>query len=247
PLTPGVLSLMALVILSEPIWAFPLRRAWRTPLERFLIIALVVMTFTVFASSWQGPSSWLPRIQVDSASGFVSHLFLTGTYPLVPWVLFAGFGMTVALTSVEERRRLFLFCGGTGLTMTAFGFVYALRQDRTWALPTGDALLTFFPANTMFLIAALTGVTFLWALAETRWSMKQFQMIGQCSLSVYVAHFIPFASLHTLDQHQGWSLEVAMLVVVVYTFAWMVIGTFWRKYAPNFTLEVMMRRFEKPS
>ena len=247
PFTPGVLSLMALLILSEPIWSFPLRRAWRTPLERFLLIASVVLAFTLFAPSWQGPSSWSSRIHVASAGIFASHLLLTGTYPLIPWVLFAAFGMTVASTTNEERHHLFLFLGGAGLTASVLGLAYALHQDRTWALPTGDALLTFFPANTMFLVAALTGVILLWTLAETRWSMKQLQMVGQCSLSVYVAHFIPFAHLHTLDQHHNWSLETAMLVVIAYTLVWAVLGTLWRKHAANLTLEVMMRRLEKIS
>ena len=247
PFTPGVLSLMALLILSEPIWSFPLRQAWRTPLERFLLIAVAVLAFTLFASSWQGPSSWSSRIHVASVGIFVSHLLLTGTYPLIPWVLFAAFGMTVASTTNEERHQLFLLLGGAGLTASVLGLAYALHQDRTWALPTGDALLTFFPANTMFLVAALTGVILLWTLAETRWSMKQLQMVGQCSLSVYVAHFIPFAHFHTLDQHHNWSLETAMLVVMAYTLVWAVLGTLWRKRAANLTLEVMMRRFEKIS
>ncbi|MBR68342.1 MAG: hypothetical protein CMA86_02375 [Euryarchaeota archaeon] len=247
PFTPGVLSLMALLILSEPIWSFPLRQAWRTPLERFLLIAVVVLAFTLFASSWQGPSSWSSRIHVASVGIFVSHLLLTGTYPLIPWVFFAAFGMTVASTTNEERHHLFLFLGGAGLTASVLGLAYALHQDRTWALPTGDALLTFFPANTMFLVAALTGVVLLWTLAETRWSMKQLQMVGQCSLSVYVTHFIPFAHLHTLDQQYNWSLETAMLVVMVYTLVWAVLGTLWRKRAANLTLELMMRRFEKIS
>ena len=155
--------------------------------------------------------------------------------------------MTVASTTNEERHHLFPLLGGAGLTASVLGLAYALHQDRTWALPTGDALLTFFPANTMFLVAALTGVTLLWALAETRWSMKQLQMAGQCSLSVYVAHFIPFAHLHTLDQHHNWSLETAMLVVIAYTLVWAVLGTLWRKHAANLTLEVVMRRLEKIS
>ena len=245
PFTPGVLSLMALLILSEPIWAFPLRQAWRTPLERFFLIALVVLAFTLFASSWQGPSSWSSRIHVASVWSFASHLLLTGTYPLIPWVLFAALGMTLAATTNEERCQCFLLFGGTGLAVSVLGLAYALHQDRTWALPAGDALLTFFPANTMFLVAALTGVVLLWALAETRWSMKQLQMVGQCSLSVYVAHFIPFASLHLLDQQHNWSLEMAMAVVLAYTFAWAVMGTLWRKYAKTLTLEVAMRRLEK--
>ena len=247
PFTPGVLSLMALVILSEPIWSFPLRQAWRTPLERFLLIAVAVLAFTLFASSWQGPSSWSSRIHVASVGIFVSHLLLTGTYPLIPWVLFAAFGMTVASTTNEERHHLFLLLGGAGLTASVLGLAYALHQDRTWALPTGDALLTFFPANTMFLVAALTGVILLWTLAETRWSMKQLQMVGQCSLSVYVTHFIPFVHLHTLDQQYNWSLETATLVVMVYTLVWAVLGTLWRKRASHLTLEFMMRRFEKIS
>jgi len=243
PFTPGVLSLMGLMILSEPLWAAPWRTN-RTPFNVFLIVAATMLVFLWFAEPLQGPSNWDARVETATAFDVVSHLLLTGTYPLLPWVLFGAFGGTIAL---HPGRRPLVFTFAVGMGISAVVLFLALSTNTPWALPTGEAALTFFPANGPFLIAALTGVSLLWLLVDGRTWMNGLAGAGRCSLTLYVAHFLPLFWLHTLDEQGSWTLNLSMAVTVVYTATWMVVGTFWWKRRPHWTLEAAWRRWSRRS
>ncbi|MDG1538639.1 MAG: DUF418 domain-containing protein, partial [Candidatus Poseidonia sp.] len=114
--------------------------------------------------------------------------------------------------------------------------------QQAWALPSGDAVLTFFPSNAPFLVAAMTGVLILWSSSPRLLSRATvLAQSGRTSLTVYVAHFIPLALFHTVDQTNNWSLTQSSLVVLAYTTGWIVLGALWYKNAPKTTLEYFMR------
>ena len=242
PFTPGVLSLMGLMILSEPLWAAPWRKG-RTPFNVFLIVAASMFVFLWFAEPLQGPSTWDARVATATAFDVVSHLLLTGTYPLVPWVLFGAFGATIALQP-GPRPLVFTFAVGMGISV---GVLFlALSTNTPWALPTGEAALTFFPANGPFLVAALTGVSLLWLLVDGRTWLNGLAGAGRCSLTLYVAHFVPLFWFHSLDEQGSWGLNLSMSVTIAYTMTWMLVGTFWWKNWPQWTLEAAWRGWSRP-
>lgn len=243
PFTPGVLSLMALMVLLEPWWSSPLRNA-RSPSWMFVLYAFCILAFVGFGEPFQGPSAWNDRVETTGFSQWVSHMLLTGTYPFLPWVLFGAFGATIALQP-ERWRLITVFATGLFVSFVLLG--YALLTGTVWALPTGDAMLTFFPANGPFLIAALTGVSLLWLVVD-RWSwFHGLSRSGRCSLSLYVAHFVPLYWLHALDEQGGWGLHVAVVATVAYTGFWLLLGTLWWKRMPHLTLEAAWRRWSRPS
>ena len=123
----------------------------------------------------------------------------------------------------------------------------AWRKGQTWALPIGEASLTFFPANPPFIIAALTGTALLWWIAERTAVVTVFADLGRVSLTVYVLHFLPMALFHGVDELNQWSSALSATVVVGYTGAWIVLGTWLQRRMPHLTLEAMMRRREPPS
>ena len=238
PFTPGVLSLMAMLIVFEPYWSWPWRRV-QDP-----AVAFGLFTATVFIVMWlvgdaRGASSWAARVETDGVGVFFSHLVLTGTYPLLPWVVFAGFGTAVG----ASKRSLHATVMMPGFILSAALLVHAGRTGQVWARPTGDAVLTFFPANVPFLIAAMTGVSLLWWLAERIVMLHPLADVGRCSLTVYVVHFAPFAYTHGWANGDSWSLHMAMFATLAYTACWGAVGTLWFQKGQRWTLESVWRWF----
>ena len=166
---------------------------------------------------------------------------------ILPWIVFAWLGITVATVPNDQRKRWFTKTFIFGLGVSLLILVDSVRTARTWALPTGEASLTFFPANSAFLVAALTGTVALWLIAEQFSVFNWLSDLGRTSLTVYVLHFVPFALFHDADEVHQWSSYSSTAVVVAYTIIWALVGTWLHRKAPSFTLEAFMRRFEPPS
>ena len=245
PFTPGVLSLLGLLILTEPLWARPVQST-----DNHAFVFTLVLTFglalSIFTEPWQGPSDWTSRVETPSLIVWASHLITTGLYPFFPWVLFACFGLTVARLSSKRRQTFFRNMIVAGLVVSTIVLVQSQRAGQVWALPTGNAALTFFPANASFLIAAMTGVAMLWWIVERLGAaIAALSHVGRVSLTVYVLHFVPFALFHQAETVHGWSALSTAGVVVAYTVGWIVVGT-WLARRPHLTIESWMR-WREPS
>lgn len=246
PWTPGILSLMGALILLEPCWRF-LWTENRKPILTFSLgLGAILFALLVFTGV-QGPSDWDSRVSTSSGTEFLQHMLFTGLYPILPWIVFAWFGITVASVPNELRKQWLSTTFVVGLGASLAIFIDGIRSDRPWALPTGEASLTFFPANPAFLIAALTGTAVMWKLAEQLSIFNRLSDLGRASLTVYVVHFVPFALFHASDEIHQWSSYSTAAAVVGYTIAWALVGTWVHRRAPSFTLEACMRRFEPPS
>tara|TARA_Y100001954_G_scaffold219997_1_gene254691 strand:+ start:10590 stop:11627 length:1038 start_codon:yes stop_codon:yes gene_type:complete len=243
PFTPGVLSMLGLVILTEPLWARPFHRTTHS-IRLFSGAFVLVLMLSIFTEPWQGSSDWTSRVETPSLTMWMSHLIITGLYPFFPWVLFACFGLTVARLSGERRQMFFRDVVVAGLVASTIVLVQSQRSGQVWALPTGNAALTFFPANAPFLIAAMTGVAMLWWIVERLGTaFAALSHVGRVSLTVYVLHFVPFALFHQAETVHGWSAISTAGVVVAYTVGWFVLGT-WLARRPHLTIESWMRRRE---
>ncbi len=244
PFTPGVLSLLGLAILTEPWWGRPFRSRDRA-VRRFTTTFVAVIVLSVLTESLQGPSDWMRRVAYDSFPVWVNHSVFTGLYPFFPWIVFACFGMTVARLSMSQRHTFFRNITAIGMATSMAVLVQSQLTDQPWALPTGEASLTFFPANAPFLIAAMTGVAMLWWVAErVESTIVALSHAGRASLTVYVLHFIPFALFHESDTVHGWSATLTGVVVVAYTTGWIVLGTWLARRVPHLTIESWMKRRE---
>jgi surface polysaccharide O-acyltransferase-like enzyme len=240
PWTPGVLSLFALLTL------LPLRsdRAGVQRLTRWTgaVVSLVVV---LLVPAWQGPSMWTARVSVTSLSELLHHLMLTGLYPLLPWLLLALLGVQLREVAGPVRLRVNVALVALGLASSAVALALSLSSDRTWAAPTspdGEALLVFFPANTLFLLAAMAGVLLLWATGPLLARAPGLASLGQCSLTVYVAHTPLLWWLHTIEPSRGWTGLMATGIVLLGTLMWWPICSKLADHARTYTLEGMMRR-----
>ena len=243
PFTPGILSLMGLLVLTQPWWG----RQWTPrPLYNMGILCVQLMFLLLLLDPFQTPSDWGARVSTPSLAVAGWHLLLTGTYPLIPWAFFAAFGAMISCYQRPEvAHDVLLRLSLIGLVISFATLVYSVRAEVVWALPTGDAVLTFFPANIPFLIAACTGVALLWILASTTRAVDRFSELGRTSLSVYVVHFVPFVWLYQLDETYAWSASMSALTTLAYTLVWAIIGTLWYRHVRGWSLETLLRSWMK--
>lgn len=239
PFTPGVLSLMGLLVLTQPWWG---KRWMEKSLHNMMLFCGQLVLLMALLDPFQSPSDWGARVGTPTLEAFGWHLLLTGTYPLIPWVIFAVLGWMIAdHQHHREANTVLLRLSLAGLAISSVFLVYSIRSQQVWALPTGDAVLTFFPANGPFLIAACTGVALLWVVASTRHVLDHLAELGRSSLSVYVAHFVPFVWLYQLDEVHTWSTSMSTLSTLLYTSAWAILGTLWYRHARRWSLETLLR------
>ena len=230
PFSPGVLTLFALLYLTAPLWIRISQNLQRTIISVVLLLALNHNLL-----SFHEALNWEERTYVGSILEHFKHLILTGTYPFLPWILFSIFG--ASLNNIGPNRRTLLASGSVGILVCAY-FLYTSTQDNIpFAQPLGEATLTFFPANTAFLIAALTGVLIIWALLENVDSKIGLHHLGRLSLTLYVLHFVPLSVFTGLNL----SLYSASIVTLGYTLLWWPLSVIHQARIPGYSLENAMR------
>ena len=235
PLSPGVLSLFGILYLLAPLWLHIARNVYVCTFSMLLIATLNWIALPGDASL-----NWNQRNEVESAMEFVSHALLTGTYPVFPWILFSMLG--AALNIHTPSIKTILSGLSAGIAVSVALLVQAVNTNTPFAQPSGDAVLTFFPANTAFLVGGTTGVLILWLLLENRVPFRGLDQLGQLSLTLYVIHFVPLYIGHELAT--TWSVSIPL--VVLYTFVWWPLGVLLRKHLPTLSLESVLRRVSQP-
>ena len=231
PFTPGVLSLFALLALVP--WAHPNQHVQRFVRASALLAPLLVVLVPVL----QGPSTWDGRVTVNGFEGFVSHLLLTGLYPLVPWCALAWLGVMLRVHG-SRLARLGVVAVASGLVFCTVQLFRASQNNVPWAAPTspdGQALLTFFPANGPFMIAAITGVLLLWAIGSWLARAPSLPALGRLSLTVYVAHTPLLWVLHRAVDAP--SVTTSTLLVLLCTLMWWPLAAFWPEQHRRWSLE----------
>ena len=243
--TPGVLTLFALLTLTQPFW---LRALNYEKIPTFHLVMLISFSAILFAPEFQGQSAWGSRVETDSILKWFKHALLTGTYPLFPWLLYALFGAWIAISDDRpgvfpaSKESISLLIGA--FLCSAFTLGYSTYNGLQWAAPTGDAMLTFFPANVPFLIASMFGVSLIWLFLE-RVPLPQLSLLGQRSLTIYLAHFIPIGLFYSLDETYGFSFAASMAFVIAYTVVWWPAAHAWDRLAPRMNVEQLFRAMSK--
>lgn len=246
PFTPGVLSLMALLTLLMPPFAAQLKKSG----SQFLVLLYIaVFTLQLFFPEIQGTGEWNDRVSGESLPIFISNLLLTGTYPLFPWILFASLGAIISTqgdkagasipNSMKIKTSLVL-----GLAFCIITFYISDKTDMLWAHPTSEAMLTFFPANPAFIIAASTGVLLIW-IAIQNLELHALNSAGRMSLTLYVIHFIPLTLTQEYESTYQWSLTTSSIAVVAYALIWIPLSAQWLKRYPKATLEATLKAIRK--
>ena len=234
PFTPGVLSLFAILYLLAPLWV----RIARNSVAFGTTLALIGIINSVL-SPGDASLSWDDRIETSGIDQILSHMLVTGTYPLFPWIFFSILGAGINIHTPSIRRLGLVSISGM-LLCTMFLYE-SVQTGIPFAQPRGEAILTFFPANTPFLIGACTGVLIIWLLLENRQPFRGLHHLGQLSLTLYLVHFIPIYMGSNLIL--TWSSAVP--VVIVFTMVWWPLSVFWRTRFPTYSLEYALRQMSR--
>ena len=243
PLTPGILSLFALLILIKPLIVNMANN--NISFLVFSISIFLIYGLSSFIYNIQGTNDWDFRVSTNNLTILVSHLFLTGTYPLFPWITFAVVGAFLGSSITEggktlPRNNTTLLLIIIGMSYCLVSLILANEEGSVWAHPTKGAYLNFFPANIGFMIGSMTGVLIFWLIIQEL-QISLFEYCGRLSLTIYVLHFIPLTLLSNIENERYWSVMEASLAVVVYTTAWLLFAFVWNRLQ-WLTIEALIRK-----
>ncbi len=243
PLTPGILSLFALLILIKPLIVNMANN--NISFLVFSISIFLIYGLSSFIYNIQGTSDWDSRVSTNNLTILVSHLFLTGTYPLFPWITFAVVGAFLGSSITEggktlPRNNTTLLLIIIGMSYCLVSLILANEEGSVWAHPTKGAYLNFFPANIGFMIGSMTGVLIFWLIIQEL-QISLFEYCGRLSLTIYVLHFIPLTLLSNIENERYWSVMEASLAVVIYTTAWLLFAFVWNRLQ-WLTIEALIRK-----
>lgn len=240
PLTPGVLSLIAIIILSSSLW-LPLTRI-EYKKKPIWLIALVMMIILPAIIS-PGRLTWNAMVNTPDFETLLRHLLWDGTYPLFPWLAFAMVGARIHDLSHIEKGAGQLLGGGILLFLTWAIMSYVSSSQL--AAPSGDAVMTFFPANLPFITTSLTCVGIIWIALSRSKKIPGLESLGRVTLTFYILHFIPLNLMYKLDETGNWSFTTSMMVTILYTLIWWPLAILHQEKIPNYSIESLIARVTK--
>ena len=242
PFSPGILSLFALLIMLKPLIV-----KITTNRTIFLLFWLSILLFYGVNSmlfSIQGENNWDFRTNTENLSTVISHLILTGTYPVLPWICYAVVGAFLGSSITEGGKTLprnsTTLLIMIGMCYCLFTLIRSNIDGSIWAHPTQGGELNFFPVNIGFIIASMTGVFIFWLIIQ-EFKITIFQGCGRLSLTIYVIHFIPLSIMSNLENEKDWTVMEASQAVVLFTTTWLIFAYVWNRYQ-WLTIEYLIRK-----
>ena len=242
PFSPGILSLFALLIMLKPLIV-----KITTNRTIFLLFWLSILLFYGVNSmlfSIQGENNWDFRTNTENLSTVISHLILTGTYPVLPWICYAVVGAFLGSSITEGGKTLprnsTTLLIMIGMCYCLFTLIRSNIDGSIWAHPTQGEELNFFPVNIGFIIASMTGVFIFWLIIQ-EFRITIFEGCGRLSLTIYVIHFIPLSIMSNLENEKDWTVMEASQAVVLFTTTWPIFAYVWNRYQ-WLTIEYLIRK-----
>ena len=194
--------------------------------------------------------SWFERVDAANVEEWVARLLWNGTYPVLPWMFFVILGTLLHDFAREPRireRGIVL-----GVVATSATIVISVIEDVDWALTSGNAVLTFFPASMPFLVVSATFVVLLMRFLEGSevsggtplmgGRLSFLEPAGRLSLSIYVAHFAVLGVVAlVMEGEPRMSLVPAFAVTIIHTAIWIPLAALHERTIPWFSLEGLLR------
>jgi len=242
--TPGVLTLLAISAALCPV----LVRA--TTRNRSLAMLVFGISPLLLGSLSEPEIGWFERVGAESAEEWFARLLLNGTYPVVPWIFYVLLGTVLhdlsADTTTRERGIVF------GILATTVTLALSVIEEIDWALTSGEAVLTFFPASMPFLIVSGTMVALSLRILEGNEEtggepfmgdrLSILEPAGRLSLTIYVAHFAILGAVALMMEGEPrLAIVPAFFVTILHTLAWIPLAVVHERTIPWFSLEGVLR------
>jgi len=244
-MTPGVLTLLALACLLGPVLIF-LKNG-----QRVLLMLLLVFSPLLIGDMNGVGFNWIERVSSQGFAEWINRLLLNGTYPALPWLAFVVLGSLIEdyRDNLAIRRIVAL-----GLVMIGISMAFSIYKDIPWALTTGDAILTFFPANTPFIFTSIIFVIILFKLLKGNEMtggeptggrrLSWLEPAGRLSLTIYVVHFVILGVIaFEMQNRPQLGIYIAFLLTIAHTAIWIPLAILHEKYIPQVSFEGLLRKF----
>ena len=246
--TPGVLTLLAIAALLSPIIV-------RMTISQRSLGVLVLCASPILLSGVAGSEmTWFQRVDSDGPEEWFARLLWNGTYPVAPWLFFVILGTILhdfgPKSSFREKGV------AMGLLATVVTIVIAVLEGEAWALTSGDAVLTFFPASMPFLVVSGTMVALMMRLLEGSEAqggdptlgdrLSFLEPAGRLSLTIYVSHFAVLGLVAIMmDGEPRLGMVLAFAVTIGHTLAWIPLAYLHEKYIPGISLEGLLKSISR--
>jgi len=244
--TPGVLTLLAFAALLSPI----LVRMGHS--QRSLAMVLMCASPLLIGGAAGPEMGWYDRVDSDGLEGWLARFLWNGTYPVAPWIFYILLGTLLHdLGNNTRAREKGVALGMLATTVTLF---IAILEDKEWALTSGDAVLTFFPANMPFLVVSGTIVALIMRILEGEEGsggnptlgdrLSFLEPAGRLSLTIYVSHFAVLGAVAVvMEGEPRLGVAQAFGVTLAHTLVWIPLARLHEERMSGFSLEGLLRSF----
>ena len=243
--TPGVLTLLAISAVICPALV-------RTSMRVRSILMLLFCVSPLLMGASSGPElGWFERVDARGIQEWMARLLWNGTYPVLPWLFYILLG--TVLQDLREDYRARERGIVLGIIATSITLAMSVAEGIDWALTSGDAVLTFFPASMPFLVVSGTMVALALRILEGKEEsggeplmgdrLSLLEPAGRMSLTIYVSHFAVLGVVALLmDGEPRMSLVPAFLVTILHTIVWIPLAVIHESRFPGLSLEGLLRR-----
>ena len=243
--TPGVLTLLAISAVICPALV-------RTSMRARSILMLLFCVSPLLMGASSGPElGWFERVDARGIQEWMARLLWNGTYPVLPWLFYILLG--TVLQDLREDYRARERGIVLGIIATTITLAMSMAEGIDWALTSGDAVLTFFPASMPFLVVSGTMVALALRILEGKEEsggeplmgdrLSLLEPAGRMSLTIYVSHFAVLGVVALLmDGEPRMSLVPAFLVTILHTIVWIPLAVIHESRFPGLSLEGLLRR-----
>ena len=243
--TPGVLTLLAISAAICPALV-------RTRMGTRTMLMLVFCASPLILGANSGPELvWFERVDADGMGEWVARLLWNGTYPVIPWFFYILLG--TVLHDLREDYRARERGIVLGLIATSVTLALSVVEGIDWALTSGDAILTFFPASMPFLVVSGTMVALALRILEGEEEsggeplmgdrLSLLEPAGRLSLTIYVSHFAVLGAVALImDGEPRLALVPAFLATILHTLVWIPLAVMHERHVPWLSLEELLRR-----
>jgi len=243
--TPGVLTMLAISAVICPAIV-------RTSMGVRTILMLLFCASPLVLGVNSGPEmGWFERVDSNSMEEWFGRLLWNGTYPVLPWFFYILLGTVLhdLRGDCRARERWIVF----GIIATSATLALSVFEEVDWALTSGDAILTFFPASMPFLIVSGTMVALALRILEGEEesegeplmgeSLSLLEPAGRMSLTIYVSHFAVLGVVALMMEGEPrLALVPAFLVTILHTLVWIPLAIMHERHIPWLSLEELLRR-----
>lgn len=243
--TPGVLTLLAISAVICPALV-------RTSMRARSILMLLFCVSPLLMGASSGPElGWFERVDARGIQEWMARLLWNGTYPVLPWLFYILLG--TVLQDLREDYRARERGIVLGIIATTITLAMSVAEGIDWALTSGDAVLTFFPASMPFLVVSGTMVALALRILEGKEEsggeplmgdrLSLLEPAGRMSLTIYVSHFAVLGVVALLmDGEPRMPLVPAFLVTILHTIVWIPLAVIHESRFPGLSLEGLLRR-----